>query len=85
MQDMWVQSLGWEDPLEEGMAACSSILAERIPWIEDPGWLQLMGSQESDMTQQLNHHHHQHKEALEGFPGGPVVNSPTCNADKLDY
>ena len=48
--EMWVQSLGWEDPLEEGMATCSSILAGRIPWIEDPGWLQLMGSQESDMT-----------------------------------
>ena len=49
-QEMWVQSLGWEDPLEEGVATCSSILAGRIPWIEDPGWLQLMGSQESDMT-----------------------------------
>ena len=40
-----VQSLGWEDPLEEGMAAHSSILAWRIPWTEEPGGLQSMGSQ----------------------------------------
>ena len=37
MQNMQVQSLGWEDPLEEGMATHSSILAWRIPWTEDPG------------------------------------------------
>ena len=36
---MWVQSLGWEDPLEEGMATRSSILAWRIPWMEEPGGL----------------------------------------------
>ena len=35
---MWVQSLGQEDPLEEGMATHSSILAWRIPWTEEPGW-----------------------------------------------
>ena len=39
-QVTWVQSLGWEDPLEEGMAAQSSILAWRIPWTEEPGGLQ---------------------------------------------
>ena len=44
MQKTWVQSLGWEDPLEEGMAAHSSILAWRIPWTEDPSGLQSMGS-----------------------------------------
>ena len=38
MQDMWVQSLGQKDPLEEGMATHSSILAWRIPWTEEPGW-----------------------------------------------
>jgi len=38
---MWVRSLGWEDPLEKGMAAHSSILAWRIPWTEEPGGLQL--------------------------------------------
>ena len=42
-QETWVQSLGWEDPLEEGMAAHSSILAWRIPWREEPGGLQSMG------------------------------------------
>ena len=39
------QSLGWEDPLEKGMATHSSILAWRIPWTEEPGGLQSMGSQ----------------------------------------
>ena len=39
-----VQSLGWEDPLEKGMASYSSILAWRIPWTEEPGGLQSIGS-----------------------------------------
>jgi len=43
MQETWVRSLGQEDPLEKGMATHSSILAWRIPWIEGPGRLQLMG------------------------------------------
>ena len=45
MQDTWVQYLGWEDPLEKEMASCSSILAWKIPWSEEPGGLQSMGSQ----------------------------------------
>ena len=45
MQEMQVQSLGWEDPLEKGMATCSSILAWRIPRTEEPGGLQSMESQ----------------------------------------
>ena len=48
MQEMQVQSLGWEDPLEEEMAIHSSILAWEIPWTEEPGGLQSVGSQESD-------------------------------------
>ena len=40
-----LRSLGWEDPLEKEMATHSSILAWRIPWTEEPGGLQLMGSQ----------------------------------------
>ena len=40
MQEMQVQSLGWEDPLEEGMATHSSMLAWKIPWREEPGRLQ---------------------------------------------
>ena len=39
MHETWVQSLGWEDPLEEGMATHPSILACRIPWTEEPGGL----------------------------------------------
>ena len=42
---MWVQSLSWEDPLEEGMETHSNILAWRIPWTEEPGGLQSMGLQ----------------------------------------
>ena len=45
MQETWVQSLGWEDPLEKGKATHSSILVWRIPWTEEPGGLQSMGSQ----------------------------------------
>ena len=45
MQETQVQSLGWEDPLEEEMATHSSILAWEIPWTEEPGGLQSMGSQ----------------------------------------
>ena len=42
---MWVGSLGWEDPLEEGMATHSNIFAWRLPWTEEPGRLQSIGSQ----------------------------------------
>ena len=45
MQESWVQSLGWEDPLQKGTATHSSILAWRVPWTEEPGGLQSMGSQ----------------------------------------
>ena len=44
MQETWIQSLGGEDPLEKGMATPSSILAWKIPWTEEPGWLLCMGS-----------------------------------------
>ena len=50
---MWVQALGWEDPLEQEMATHSNILAWEIPWTEEPGRLKSMGLQkESDMTEQ---------------------------------
>ena len=54
VQETQVQFLHWEDPLEKGMAIHSSILAWRIPWREEPGGLQSMGSQESDMTEATN-------------------------------
>ena len=50
MQETWVQSLDGKDLLEKEMATHSSILAWKIPWTEDPGRLQSMGSQESDTT-----------------------------------
>ena len=45
MQGTWVRSLGWEDPLEEGLATHFSILAWRIPWTEESGGLQSVGLQ----------------------------------------
>ena len=45
MQETWIWSLGWDDPLEKGMAIHSSILTWRIPWTEEPGGLQSVGSQ----------------------------------------
>ena len=51
IQEMWVQSLGPEDPLEEEMATHSSILAWEIQWTEEPGRLESVESQESTMTQ----------------------------------
>ena len=53
---MWVQSLGWEDPLEKGMASQYSILAWESPWTEEPDRLQSMALQESDATEQLGTH-----------------------------
>ena len=58
MQETWVLLLGWRDPLEKEMATHTSILTWRIPRTEEPGGPQSMGSQESDTTEQLNHHHH---------------------------
>ena len=45
MRETWARSLGWEDPLEKGKATHSNILAWRIPWTEEPGRAQSMGSQ----------------------------------------
>ena len=51
MQDIWVGSLGWEDPLEKQMATHSRILAWRIPWTEEPGRLESRGCKESANTE----------------------------------
>ena len=45
MQEIWVRSLGWEDPLEKEMATHSSTLVWKIPWMKEPGRQQSMGSQ----------------------------------------
>ena len=50
MQEIQVQSLGWEDPLEKGRETHFSILAWEIPWTKKPGGLQFVRSQESDTT-----------------------------------
>ena len=54
MRETWVQSLGREDLLEKEMATHSSILAWKIPWMEEPGRLQSTGSQSPDMTERLH-------------------------------
>ena len=67
MRETWGQSLGWEDPLEEGMATHSNILAWRTPWTEEPGSYSPWGRKESDSTE--------HSRTLRGLcshPGKPV-------------
>ena len=53
MQQTWVRSLGWEDPLEKGMATHSSILVWRIPWTKDLVGYSPWGHKESDLTEKL--------------------------------
>ena len=57
MQEIQVQSLGWEGTQEKGMATHSSILAWEIPWTEEPHGLQSMGHKYLDMTEELTHTH----------------------------
>ena len=57
MQEAQVLFLVQEDPLEKEMITHSIILVWEIPWTEEPGWLQSMGLQEADTTEQLNHHY----------------------------
>ena len=57
MQEAQVQSLSWEDPLEKGMATHSSILTWRIPWTEEPGGLQFIGSQRWPVAMQVKKKH----------------------------
>ena len=56
-QEMWVQSLDWEDPLEEEMATHSSVLSWEIPWTEEPGWLHPIGSQRGQHNLMTKHKH----------------------------
>ena len=60
IQETWVRSRGWEDSLEKEMATHSSIFAWEVPWTEEPGGLQSMGSQEMDRTEQLNNNIQRH-------------------------
>ena len=98
MQETWVRSLGWEGPLEEGMATHSSILAWRIPWTEKPGGIQSTGLQRVGhnratkpkstvciwQSQSSNSSHHPHP------PWYPYICSPClyfsfCFASKIIY
>ena len=54
IRETWVQSLGWEDPLEKEMATHSSTIAWKIPWTEEPGRLSPWGHKESDTTERLH-------------------------------
>ena len=56
MQETWVQSLGWEDPLERAMSTHSSNLAWNIPWQEEPGRYSPRGHKELDTTEGLHFH-----------------------------
>ena len=56
MREPWVQSLGQEDLLEKEMATHSSVLARKIPWMEEPGTLQSMGPKEWDTAERLHFH-----------------------------
>ena len=56
-QVVWVQSLSWEDPLKEGMATHSSIIAWEIPWTESVAGYSTKGCKESDMTELSTHTH----------------------------
>ena len=66
MQETWVPSLGWGDPLEEGMATHSSILAWRIPQTEEPGGWEPMGSQRAGHDWSDLAHTHQRRHPEEG-------------------
>ena len=69
IQETWVRSLGWEDRLEKEMATHSNILARRIPWTEEPGGLQSMGSQSqtrmSDLTNLMSQGNISSKDGLD--------------------
>ena len=73
VQETLVRSLGWEDPLEKEIATHSSILAWEIPWTEEPGRLQSMGSQ------RVKHN----LVTKQGFPHSSVGKESTCNAGDL--
>ena len=70
-----LRSLGWEDPLEEGTATHSNILARRIPWTEEPGRLQSMRSQ-SDTTERSDMHRQVTVRTGECFRGFPELTLP---------
>ena len=81
MWETWVQFLGWEDPLEKGIATHSNILAWRSPWTEDPGEATDHGATKSQ-TQLSDYVQHSTvaSSSQEGFPGGSVVKNLPADA-----
>ena len=68
MQEIWVQPLGWEDPLEMEIAIYSSILAWEIPWTEEPGGLQSMESQRVGCNLVTKQQHSNRYDVLASWP-----------------
>ena len=91
MQETWVQSLGQEDLLEKETATHSSILAWKIPWMEEPGRLQSMGSGLENSMNRIAHGvtksqtqlSNFHFTLFQGFPGGTSGKEPTCSAGDI--
>ena len=78
MQETRLRSLSWEDPLEEETATHPSILAWRIPWMEEPGGHSPWGHKESDMTRRLTHRHTHHQEACCNVAVVATIGSSLC-------
>ena len=94
IQDTWVQSLGWEDSLEKGMATHSSILAWRIPGTEEPGGLQSLGSQRvghnrvtntTATTKIIGNHTPCYRKGCASRKRGRMEGGEKANSDKLLY
>ena len=71
MQGSWVRSLGWDDPLEKGIATHSCILVWRTTWTEEPGGLQSVGCQESDTNERLSLSVPYRRLSVHGFSASP--------------
>ena len=85
MQETWVRSLGQEDPLAKEMATHSSILAWRIPRMEEPGRLQSTGSQSRTQLSDFTFHFHIGVCVHTGFPGGTSGKESTCQYRRLRF
>ena len=81
MWETWVRSLGREDPLEKEMATHSSILAWRVPWMEELGGLQSMGRKESDTTERCHFHYKPRQKQDWEQTVAQIINSLLPNSD----
>ena len=81
MQETWVRSLGWENPLEKEMATLSSIIAWRILWTEEPGGLQSRGSQRVGHDCVTSLHFKFYPKSLDDL----ILSEPISNLQMLDF